>query len=161
MTPHRITYLDMIFTENGITLLGLEECGSAKAGIYTLDHYKVVAGGSCENKRLGCELWILKKWPTVDGKTVAILPDHVLCLARDPRLILVAIRSGAVTIDILVTHMHTSDKPHATIDLLWKRVAEAVKARPHPEVPLAALMDINGQIYGPMQPHIGDSGHGV
>eukprot|EP00929_Paragymnodinium_shiwhaense_P069733 TRINITY_DN35186_c0_g1_i3.p1 TRINITY_DN35186_c0_g1~~TRINITY_DN35186_c0_g1_i3.p1 ORF type:complete len:1769 (+),score=383.89 TRINITY_DN35186_c0_g1_i3:478-5784(+) len=128
------------FNGAGVKVVGIQEARSSEAK-YMTEHY-LVASSAADKGNYGCQIWLAKKWPGF-----CIASKHLTVLVSRPRLIMVAVRSPNIAMDIASLHAPHSGAGADAIAEWWTETAELLMAQRQGNHPLYVLMDANADAH--------------
>ena len=144
----RAVYLDSVFNEIRATFVALEETRNRSPSSRSLPNYVTVGSACTSNGTHGIELWIAREIAIDKQHVICVTPKHVVIVFQSPRVLLVAIRTGVLTLDVLVIHAVHRDSKHSLVEVeaFWTDLDPVLALRSIPLAPLVCLADINGRL---------------
>ena len=142
----RAAYLDRIFHEAGISIVGLQETRALGLARRSLEHYWCIIGGcSSDGMNLGCEVWIARTLRLPDDTVLCVSPENIVLWHACPRSLVVSLRAGLLALEVAVLHAPCAKLGAAASDAFYNSVTCTLHSR-DAIVLLVVLADANGTV---------------
>ena len=160
--PGRTEALEEEFHRAGALFVGIQE-GRSRAAATRAGRRYVAFRSAADRGVTGCELWMAKGVPVATvGGPIFLRAEDATVIHSDPRCLLVAVRCGALDVDIAVCHAPCNPRTPeqaAAATGWWERLGETLSSRPSAgQVPLVLLADANARLGDPESRHVGPAG---
>ena len=159
MQSGRISMLQHQFHQEGVHIIGLQECRTQGSAVrHSATHWVFQSGATAEGAR-GCELWLSKQhsYTPDDSKLHCFAADHVHIAAFSDRYLLAIVRAPHVHMRVLVVHAPHQAAKDTSCEQWWQDLQRMIsKIGNH--LPLIVLGDMNAKLGSVQSDAVGSYG---